>query len=156
MPSNETKAYLYAGGAVLLWSTVATAFKLALTFFAPAQLLFIAVCTACACLLSLCACTGRFAVIARLSRREIFWCLGLGTLTPFLYYSTLFEAYALLPAQVAQPINYTWAMMLMFLSVPLLGHRVLPLEWLAAVVSYAGVVVIDPPPGLLDLYLVDE
>ncbi len=142
MPSAEMKAYLYAGGTVLLWSTVAAAFKLALAVFTPLQLLAVSVCTAAVCLALLCTCTGRLGAVAAFSRRELAWSLGLGLLTPFLYYITLFTGYALLPAQVAQPINYTWAMMLMFLSVPLLGHRVLPLEWAAAALSYAGVVVI--------------
>ena len=41
----------------------------------------------------------------------------LGLVNPFLYYLVLFKAYDLLPAQEAQAINYTWALMLAFLSV---------------------------------------
>jgi hypothetical protein len=37
--TRQQKAYLYAGAAVLLWSTVASAFKLSLRHFHPLQLL---------------------------------------------------------------------------------------------------------------------
>jgi hypothetical protein len=37
----------------------------------------------------------------------------------------LFEAYDRLPAQVAQALNYTWALTLTLLAVPVLGTAVL-------------------------------
>jgi drug/metabolite transporter (DMT)-like permease len=48
----------------------------------------------------------------------------MGFLNPFLYYLILFKAYDLLPAQEAQPLNYTWGLVLPLLSVPLLGQRI--------------------------------
>ena len=60
----------------------------------------------------------------------------LGLLNPFLYYLVLFKAYALLPAQQAQPLNYTWAITLSLLAVPLLKQQVRWQEWLALLVSY--------------------
>ena len=45
---------------------------------------------------------------------------ALGFLNPFLYYLVLFEAYDRLPAQEAQPLNYTWPIVVVILSVPLL------------------------------------
>ena len=39
---NQPKAYLYGLAAVLLWSTVATAFKITASYLAPVQLLFYA------------------------------------------------------------------------------------------------------------------
>jgi drug/metabolite transporter (DMT)-like permease len=47
-----------------------------------------------------------------------------------------------LPAQIAQPLNYTWAITLSLLAVPILGQR---MSWRAAsglLVSYCGVVVL--------------
>ena len=38
--SNQNKAYLFAGIAIFFWSTVATAFKLALEHLEPIQLVF--------------------------------------------------------------------------------------------------------------------
>ena len=75
----------------------------------------------------------------------------LGALNPFLYYVILFKAYDLLPAQEAQPINYTWAITLTLLSIPLLKQRLRPKDFLAILVSYFGVVVISAHGDLLAL-----
>jgi drug/metabolite transporter (DMT)-like permease len=78
----------------------------------------------------------------RLAPRDYYRCALLGLLNPFSYYLVLFKSYALLPAQIAQAVNYTWAITLTLLSVPLLGHRVLRREWIALLISYAGVVIV--------------
>jgi len=67
---------------------------------------------------------------------------GMGLINPCLYYFLLFGAFDRLPAQEAQPLNYTWALVLAYLSVPFLGHRLRRLDVLAGLVCYAGVVVI--------------
>lgn len=54
----------------------------------------------------------------------------------------LFAAYDRLPAQVAQPINYTWALTLSWLAIPLLRQRPRWRVLLAGPVCYAGVVLI--------------
>lgn len=66
----------------------------------------------------------------------------MGLINPCLYYFLLFGAFDRLPAQEAQPLNYTWALVLAYLSVPFLGHRLRKLDILAGLVCYAGVVVI--------------
>jgi drug/metabolite transporter (DMT)-like permease len=58
-----------------------------------------------------------------MTRRQWLYSALLGALNPFLYYCVLFKAYALLPAQEAQAINYTWAITLTLLAIPLLGQR---------------------------------
>ncbi|MBW1997862.1 MAG: DMT family transporter, partial [Deltaproteobacteria bacterium] len=67
----------------------------------------------------------------------------LGFLNPFLYYVVLFKAYELLPAQEAQPLNYTWAITLSLLSIPLLRQEITRRDIFALVVSYLGVLVIS-------------
>src|SRR5690606_28086590 len=54
----------------------------------------------------------------------------------------LLRAYDLLPAQVALAINYSWAIMLMLLSVPLLGHRINRFDGIGALLCYGGVVIV--------------
>ena len=63
----------------------------------------------------------------------------LGFLNPFLYYLILFKAYDLLPAQEVQPLNYTWALTLTFLSIPLLKQKIAFKEILSGFVAYFGV-----------------
>jgi len=74
---------------------------------------------------------------------EIARAAALGFLNPFLYYVILFKAYSLLPAQEAQPLNWTWPIMLVLLSIVILKQ---PIRWvnvLAIVISFSGVLVIS-------------
>jgi drug/metabolite transporter (DMT)-like permease len=72
-------------------------------------------------------------------------------MNPFLYYVVLFSAYDLLPAQEAQPLNYTWAVTLSLLAVPLLGQKLRAADLAALLVSWAGVLVISTRGDLADL-----
>lgn len=139
---QQTRAYIYAGLAVLLWSTVASAFKLSLRWLDPLQLLLWANLVSVLVLFSVLAAQRRIHKLAGYGRRDLLRLAGLGVLNPFLYYIVLFQAYDLLPAQQAQPLNYTWAITLALLSVPLLGQRIGAKSFAALIVSYVGVVVI--------------
>ena len=77
------------------------------------------------------------------SSKEYFRSALLGLLNPFLYYIILFKAYSLLPAQEAQPLNYTWSITLALLSIPLLGQKIKLTSILALIISYFGVLVIS-------------
>jgi drug/metabolite transporter (DMT)-like permease len=72
-----------------------------------------------------------------------------GFLNPFLYYVILFKAYSLLPAQEAQPLNFTWPIVLVFLSAPMLGQRIRPLSVFALTVSFLGVLIVSTHGDLL-------
>ena len=137
--SNEQRALLFGLGAVLLWSTVATAFKLSLEHLSPVQLLAWASIVSLLTLGTLLVATGRLADVLRGSRRDYLRSLVLGLINPLCYYLVLFEAYDRLPAQEAQPLNYTWAFTLALLAVPLLGHRLSRADVLGGLVAYAGV-----------------
>ena len=67
----------------------------------------------------------------------------LGLINPFLYYLVLFKAYDLLPAQEAQAINYTWALMLAFLSVIFLKQKLTLKDIIAGIICYFGVLIIS-------------
>jgi len=140
---QQTQACLLALGTVSLWSTVATAFKLSLRYLPVPQLLFLSSVVSVIALVLLLAAQGRLGLLFRLSRGDLWRSALLGFLNPFAYYLVLFTAYDLLPAQEAQPLNYTWAITLSLLSVPLLGHRLRGADLLALVISYCGVYVIS-------------
>jgi len=141
MPNNQ-QALTFGLGAVLLWSTVATAFKLALRHLQPLQLLFIAACTACLVLFIIILASGRWQQLLAVSSIERNKTLLLGILNPGLYYIVLFKAYDLLPAQEAQALNYTWAITLALLSVPMLKQRLRNKDLVALLLSYCGVLII--------------
>ncbi len=143
IPSRQRRAYLFGLATVLIWSTVATAFKIALRHLDHLQLLLVADAVSVLTLALILAAQGKLPLLLRLGRGELLRCALLGALNPFLYYTVLFKAYALLPAQVAQPLNYTWAITLSLLSVPLLGQKLTRRDLLAICVSYAGVVILS-------------
>ena len=138
----QHKAYLFALSAVLLWSTVATAFKISLRYLDVFQLLLVASVTATLCLLLAVLVTGRIKILGSLEKPDYLRLAGLGVLNPFCYYLVLFKAYDLLPAQVALALNYTWAITLMLLSVPILKHRITRSDYGATVICYSGVLMI--------------
>lgn len=152
---NQRLAMLSGLGAVLLWSTVATAFKLTLGYYTPLQMLLIACVTSVFVLAMLLAIRGQLGGVFRLSPKQYLQSLGLGLINPCLYYLLLFGAFDRLPAQEAQPINYTWALVLAYLSVPFLGHSLRLTDILAGLVCYGGVVVIATRGNLSDLSFSD-
>jgi drug/metabolite transporter (DMT)-like permease len=151
--SRQRRAYLYGLSTVLIWSTVASAFKIALRHLEPVQLLLVADAVSVLTLGAILAAQKKLCLLRSLSRGELLRNGLLGALNPFLYYLVLFKAYSLLPAQVAQPLNYTWAIALSLLSVPLLGQRLTRRDIIAIFVSYAGVVVLSTQGNLAGLDL---
>lgn len=142
MVNSEKRALGFGLGAVFLWSTVATAFKLALVELSVLQLLMVAICTSTVALVSVVAWQGRLRELRSLLLGRPLQLLAMASVSPVLYYSILLAAYDFLPAQQAQTINYTWAITLALLSIPVLGHRLAALDWLAVALGYFGVVII--------------
>ncbi len=87
-------------------------------------------------------------LIANSTGREIFSSALLGFINPFVYYLILLKAYQLLPAQVAQPLNMIWPIILVFLSVPLLGQKIKSRSFLALFISFTGVYIISSQGNL--------
>lgn len=141
-PYNERLALACALAAVLAWSTVATGFKLGLEVLEPLQLLWLGALVSLGFFAAMLLVTGRWRSLATLAGPDWRRIAGLGLLNPFLYYFILFEAYDRLPAQIAQPLNYTWAIVLAVLAVPILGQPLTRRTLGGIVVSYAGVVVL--------------
>lgn len=133
---------LYGLAAVLLWSTVATAFKLALKDFSVIQLLALSVTVSTLVLWLVVFSTSSRANIQTTFRRRFSLLALAGLLNPAAYYLVLFEAYDRLPAQIAQPVNYTWAIAFSWLAVPLLKKPLRRVDKIASVLGYFGVVVI--------------
>ncbi len=140
---DPAQAYIYAGLAVLFWSTAATAFKLTLDHINYIQILFIATFTSCIALFLVLYFQKKIYLIRNTSWEEYKSSALLGLLNPFLYYFVLLKAYSILPAQVAQPLNFTWPIMLVILSVPLLKQSISWLSIGAMFISFAGVYIIS-------------
>ena len=147
---NERRALLLGLVATVCWSTVATGFKLGLRLVEPLQLLLLG--TLVSTLVFWCAALpgSRY----RLPARSIGIAALAGAINPCAYYVVLFEAYDRLPAQIAQPLNYTWAITLAILAWPVLGQRLTARTLSGILLSYVGVVVLltqgrlDAPPEI--------
>ena len=146
---NERRALAFGLTAVVLWSTAATAFKLALAELTPLQLLTVAIVASTLALMLSVMWQGRLGELGALLRGHAPRFMVFGAMNPLLYYWCLLTAYDLLPAQQAQTINYTWAIVLAILSVPMLGQRLGARDCLAVALGYLGVVVIatEGDPG---------
>jgi drug/metabolite transporter (DMT)-like permease len=140
---NQQKAYLHMIVVVLFWSTVATAFKIALSHVTPLLLLFYASFVAALILLVALLLQNKHDLIWAYTKHDLLRAAFLGLINPFVFYLVLFTAYDLLPAQVAMILNYTWPITLTILSIPLLGQKIGLMNIVAIIISFAGVVIIS-------------
>ncbi len=143
MVKSDTNAYKYALISVFLWSTVATAFKYSLQYLSPEQLVLYASLTSLLILFIILIIQKKLDQVLSYIRKNSILILTLGAINPFLYYLVLFKAYDLLPAQEAQAINYTWALMLAYLSVPFLKQKLKFTDIIAGIICYFGVLIIS-------------
>ncbi|MFH0736484.1 MAG: EamA family transporter [bacterium] len=140
--SPQTKSILYSLAAVLLWSTVATTFKLTLEGMNFVQLLFYSSFFATIALFVIAMSTKRTIMRKQFSANYFTKNVLLGFLNPFFYYLVLFKAYSILPAQEAQPLNYTWPITISIFSVIFLKQKVSIKTIIGLLVAFIGVYVI--------------
>ena len=148
MINNQKKAYIFAVAAVLLWSTVAVSFKIALRYVDFLQLLLFASFTAIIIYLLIALFSGELNSLFIIKKKELLNSAFIGFLNPFLYYVVLFKAYSLLPAQIAQPLNYLWPVVLVLLSAPLLGEKLRLISVISLLIGFVGVYVISTQGNL--------
>lgn len=151
MDSSVKTAYKYALLSVFLWSSVASAFKLSLQYLSPTQLLLFSSISSLVILFVVLVLQKKLHLVKQHIQKNFFITVVLGAINPFLYYLVLFKAYDLLPAQEAQAINYTWALMLAFLSVVILKQKLSVVDILAGIICYFGVLVISTKGDPLSL-----
>ena len=147
--TDHTKATVYAGIAVLSWSTVATAFKLSLKYLTHFEMLLVASCTALLLFTLLLTFQQKWALVATLSRRQWGRFALIGLLIPVAYYLVLFKAYALLPAQIAQPNNYAWPIVLLILLALFARQPIPRKKYIGMCMSLGGVALISLGSGSL-------
>lgn len=146
--SRLHKSYVYALLAVFFWSTIPTAFKISLRELDVLPMLTIASLTSATVLLVIIIAGNKTHLLVMNSARELISSALLGLINPALYYIILLNAYTLLPAQIAQPLNMIWPIILVFLSVPLLKQKIKARSYVALFISFAGVYVISSQGNL--------
>jgi len=141
---DRTKqSYIYAGLAVFFWSTIPTIFKIGLGELDVLTMLALATFTSTSVLLIIVIAGRKTDLLKKSTRRDLLTSALLGLINPFIYYIILLKAYKLLPAQVAQPLNMIWPIILVFLSVPILKQKIPLKSFAALLISFAGVYIIS-------------
>ncbi len=146
---DKTKqSYIYAILAIFFWSTIPTAFKICLKELPILPMLTIASAISAVALLVIVIAEKKTGRLKINSGSDIINSALLGLLNPFLYYLILLKAYQLLPAQVAQPLNMIWPIILVFLSVPILKQKISGRSFAALFISFIGVYIISSQGNL--------
>jgi len=144
------QSYICAVLAILFWSTIPTAFKICLSELDILPMLTMASVTSTLALFIILLSEGKTALLRNNSQRDLLSSALLGLINPFLYYLILLRAYQLLPAQIAQPLNMIWPIILVFLSVPILKQKIKSRSFIALFVSFFGVLIISSQGNLFD------
>lgn len=137
------KAILYACIAVLSWSTVATAFKKSLEHISHFELVLVSCLTSLVIFTILMTVQKKWKLIKGMTVKEWGNFALLGLLNPVAYYLVLFKSYDLLPAQIAQPINYAWPIVLVVLLAVFTRQPVPPKKYIGMAISLGGVALIS-------------
>lgn len=145
---ETNKAILYACFAVLSWSTVATAFKKSLEHISHFELVLVSCVVSLLIFAVLMTIQKKWNLLKGISAKEWGYFALLGLLNPVAYYLVLFKAYDLLPAQVAQPINYAWPIVLVVLLAIVTKQRIPGKKYIGMAISLAGVATISLGGGL--------
>lgn len=147
-PMNQsTKSILLAAVAILCWSTVATAFKIALGQLTVFNMLLIACVTSALIFAVTLTVQGKWSDVASLKPVLAGRIALMGLLNPVCYYLVLFKSYDMLPAQVAQPVNYAWPVLLLVLLAIFDGQHIPARKYIGMAISIGGVACISMGGG---------
>lgn len=147
--NKNTQAILLALIAVLSWSTVATAFKVALTYLTHFEMLLIASLTSVLIFTAVLTVQKKWELVGKLTPKQWKELAFQGFLNPAAYYLILFKAYDMLPAQVAQPVNYAWPIVLLILLAVFAKQPIPAKKYIGMIISMSGVVMISAGTGQL-------
>lgn len=143
--TNQNKAVIMASFVVFFWATVATAFKLALAGMNAVTLLLISSLTALLIFtLYLAKSRTLYATLKTLKQKKVLIdTLWQGAMNPFIYYLILFEGYSLLPAQIAQPMNFSWQIVLIILMAVFMKQKIGLKQVAGVLISFSGIVMLS-------------
>jgi drug/metabolite transporter (DMT)-like permease len=140
---STNKAAWYVAIAIISWSTVATLFKIALSFSRLTDVLLIASFTSFVVFALVALVQNKLPQLIHLKKKDWLFTAMLGFLNPVAYYLVLFKAYSLLPAHVAQPVNYTWPVVLLLILSAIQKKRISALQFVGLGISLTGLIIIS-------------
>lgn len=149
--NKQNQAYVYAGVAVFMWSTVGSAFKLTLAYLSPVQMLLYASFISVLILFLILVARKKLPLLFSHGLKRVFHSALNGLLNPLLFYIVLFYAYDLLLTQEAMVLNFTWPVTLTLLSIFILNQKISWKSLLAIIVSFIGILIIATKGDVLSL-----
>lgn len=141
--NENTKSILLASTAVLSWATVATAFKIALEHLTVFNMLLLSTWTAVLIYAIMMTVEKKWQELCAMPLKLTVQTALLGLLNPVIYYLVLFRAYDMLPAQMAQPLNYAWPIVLLVLLAVFNHEKISGKKYIGMLISVSGVVCIS-------------
>lgn len=141
--TDKNKAILYTAIAITSWSTVATAFKIGLRHYNYFELILVAATVALIAFAVVISFQRKWHLVGKLLQRRWKTFALTGMLNPALYYLILFQSYDLLPAQIAQPINYFWPTLLTILLAIFTKQNIPAFKFIGMLISFGGVILIS-------------
>lgn len=136
------KSYIFAGMAILFWSTTATVSKLLLGNLSGMQVLFVSSGAAGLALLLVNLCNGAFKKCRHYRPKDYAVMVLIGLPGTFLYYAFYYAGANMLMASQAFIINYLWPIMSVVFACILLKEKMTLRRGLAIGLSFLGVVVV--------------
>lgn len=141
--NGNTKSVLLASTAVLSWATVATAFKIALEHLTVFNMLLLSTWTTVLIYAIMMTVEKKWQELCAMPLKLTVQTALLGLLNPVIYYLVLFRAYDMLPAQMAQPLNYAWPIVLLVLLAVFNHEKISGKKYIGMLISVSGVVCIS-------------
>ena len=140
--SRAGQSTFYGLWAVLLWATIATAFKIALRGLDVFQTVLIASFVAAAALVMILIVRGRWGLLLNQGRSGWVRSAITGLVVPLAYYLVLLAAYNRLSAQEAMTLNYLWPLILSVMAAFFLRQPLSIMTLLGLALGLLGVTVI--------------
>ncbi len=133
------KQYIYAGTAILFWSTVATVTKLLLKSYTSIQVLWISSFFAFLILWGVNTISGNIKNLRSYTKKDFVTTILIGIPGTLIYYLCYYAGADILPASQAFIINYMWPIMSVFFAWVILGEKMTVRKIIAIVISFLGV-----------------
>lgn len=134
--------YLYAGAAILLWSTIATISKLLLDKMNSYQVLMVSSLFAAAILFLVSVINGRIKLLSAYRAKDYLLTLLIGIPGTFIYYVFLYLGTERMAASQAFMINYLWPIMSIIFACIILKEKLTARKCLAVSLSFLGVITV--------------
>ncbi len=146
-----SKTLIYISICILSWSLIPVASKEVLKGMNNFAMLFFSNLISATVMLFYLIATSGVKKISQYSLKEYLVMSSLGFLGSFSYYILLYKAFSLSLAQEVFIINYTWPILIVIFSVPILNEKLSLIKTISVLISFIGVLTIITKGHIMDV-----